>query len=120
MRKDGCGNFIFNGKTTSLQNLIDLCEREFPGIAHDEIFFPVPNSFYPENLEYFEMVIGKRKRDHIDRFLNSEKTNYNIPLGRLITLDFTIKEAQRVPNCNLSKSSIMWHKGDFFLVIDKI
>lgn len=120
MRKDRRGNFIFDSKKTSLLDLIKFCNQEFLGTTFDQIYFPVPNGFYPENLEENDMVIGKIKHENINDFLGQEGKEYCFPVHPFVTLDFFIRKAIRVPNRSLAKTNLGWHKGQFYLIVEKI
>ena len=118
MRKDRLGNFIFDERTTTIQDLIDLCQQEFPGVAHEDIVFPDPNGFYSGPLEYFDMIIGKRPELDFDKFLARDGDCYGILLTQPLTLAAVKWETKKVPGCDFSKSRIMWHKGRFSLIVN--
>ncbi len=124
MRKGPGGSLIFDERTTTLQDLIDLCQREFPGVSDFEIFFPHLDDFRYAvgDLQEHEIMICKMEGPG---FLNAvlthpEVTAFEIGLtDAALSLAVVKLIASSFPGYDFSRVKMVWHRRSFSLIAER-
>lgn len=110
-KRDPSGNLVVDERTFSLQDIIALTEREFPGVPYDKIYFPQPDY----RNEWNDLLLA----EYLPHEFQNLPDCFQTSMCPLVTLAQVLLQVQSLPSADPKKVRFLWDKQGFHIHVDK-